>query len=81
MAARTLLIAAGAFVAFGLTPAMAGSGCPFGGHADKPATVVDADQSTPADTQTYSSIPYPLPTLDEDTQTAAVEDDKTTTTE
>ena len=79
MTARTVLIAAGAFVAFGLSPAMAGGDCPLGGHAYSPATVVDAEQSKPADTQT-SSIPYPVPTLAEDTLTASVEDEATKTT-
>ncbi len=85
MRAKTLLVAASAIVAFGISPALAGGGgvggCSGGGYASTPATVVDADQSTPAGTETYSSIPYPLPTIDEETLTASVEDQTKTSTE
>ncbi len=80
MTAKSLLVAAGAFVALGISPALAGSGCSgYGTHASTPETIAEADQSTPADAQTQTAIPYPLPT--EDTLTASVESEKATTTE
>ena len=82
MTAKTILVAAGAFVALGISPALAGGGCSgYGTHASTPDTIAEADQSTPADTQTQTAVPYPLPTTGEDTLTASVEEDKATTTE
>lgn len=81
MTAKTLLVAAGAFVALGISPALAGSGCSGWGEAHTPDTIAQTDQSTPADAQTQTAIPYPLPTTDEDTLTASVAEEKATTTE
>ena len=77
MTAKTFIVAVGALAAFGISPALAGGDCPWG-HASK-ATIADAQQSTPADAEVATSIPYPVPTLETDTQTASVEDSTTTT--
>ena len=77
MTAKTLIVAAGALAAFGITPALAGGDCPWG-HASK-ATIADAQQSTPADAEVATSVPYPVPTLDTDTLTASVDDEATKT--
>ena len=80
MTAKSLLLTAGAIVALGITPALAGSGCSgYGSHASAPDTIAEVEQSTPADAQTQTAVPYPLPT--EDTLTASVAEDKATTTE
>ena len=91
MTAKTLTVAAAAFIAFGVAPAFAGGagGCPLGGHAYKADTIAEAPKSTPADTQTQTAVPYPLPTEEGDTLTAeeaasltaAVEKESTTTAE
>lgn len=81
MTAKTILVAAGAFVALGISPALAGSGCSGWGEAHAPDTIAEADQSTPADAPTQTAIPYPLPTTDGDTLTASVEKQSATTTE
>ena len=82
MTAKTILVAAGAFVALGISPALAGSGCSgYGTHASTPETIAQTDQSTPADATTQTAIPYPLPTTDEDTLTASVAEQSATTTE
>ena len=82
MTAKTLLIAAGAFVAFGAAPALAGSGCSgYGSHANKIETLAEAPKSTAEDAQTQTAIPYPVPTEEGDTLTASVDQEKTTTTE
>ena len=81
MTAKSLLVAASAFVALGISPALAGSGCHGLKHVSVPETIAEADQSTPADAQTQTAIPYPLPTTTDDTLTASVEGDKATTTE
>ena len=77
MTAKTLIVAAGALAAFGISPALAGGDCPWG-HASK-ATIADAQQSTPSDAEVATSVPYPAPTLETDTLTASVEDDTKTT--
>ena len=81
MTVKTLLVAAGAVVAFGATPVLAGSGCSGYGHASTPDIVVEAPQSTTDDAQTQTAVPYPTPTLEEDTLTASVDSEKATTTE
>ena len=82
MTAKTILVAAGAFVALGITPALAGSGCSgYGTHASTPETIAQTDQSTPADAQTQTAIPYPLPTTDEDILTASVAEHSASATE
>lgn len=81
MTAKALLIAAGAVVAFAATPAMAGENCGSYGNAGLPDYIAEIEQSTPGDAKSYTSIPYPLPTLTEDTQTAAVDGEAVSTTE
>ncbi len=81
MTAKTILVTASTFVALGISPVLAGPGCGGANHAYTPEIIADAEKSAPAEAETYTSIPYPLPTLDEDTQTAAVDDDTETTTE
>jgi hypothetical protein len=80
MTAKTLLVA-GAIIALGATPVLAGSGCSGYGHASKQEIIADSNQSTSEDAQTYTAVPYPAPTLEEDTLTASVAADKKTTTE
>ena len=82
MTARALIVATGALFVIGTAPAMAGENCSYGTHASVPDTVASVEQSRPADAENQASIPYPLPTVDEDTVTAEVaEEGKDTATQ
>ncbi len=73
-----LLVVSGAILALASGPALAGGGCAGGAHAEAPQTIADAPQSTAP--ETVVAIPYPLPTVDAETQTAAASVESTGTT-
>ena len=79
MSAKTVLIAAGSVIALGFAPAFAGDNCHSLGHAGSYDTIASADQSTPADTQTQTSIPFPLPTINDTAETVTAQIESTTT--
>ncbi len=73
MTAKSLWVAALATIALSASPALAGGDCGYGSHAGVPEVVADTNQSTPPEAETATSVPFPLPTLEEPTQTAAAE--------
>jgi hypothetical protein len=80
MKVKTFCVAAAASLAFAVSPALAGGDCPLGVHAYAPADVVaDVNQSTPAETDTATSVPFPLPTVDGEEITVAADANKPAT--